>query len=92
MSLKYPGRIIPINCKFSDIGEILLNEKNISENSIDGAIIDCGTSSIQLDEAIRGFSLSKEGPLDMRMGSIKLVSCEFKYYCNFFLNIVVNLK
>lgn len=74
MSLKYQGRIIPLNCKFSDIGEILTRDKKLDYNSIDAALIDCGASSIQLDEANRGFSLSREGPLDMRMGSTKLVS------------------
>lgn len=66
LSRQYPSRVLPLFGKFSDLPE-LFKEHNISQNSIDSIIFDFGCSSMQFDEANRGFSVSKNGPLDMRM-------------------------
>ena len=60
--------MVALNGRFSQLGN-LLSERGVSEGSIDAALIDCGVSSIQFDTAERGFSISKDGPLDMRMAS-----------------------
>ncbi|KND02711.1 S-adenosyl-methyltransferase MraW [Spizellomyces punctatus DAOM BR117] len=68
-SAAYRDRIIPIQGKFGDLVSLLQHNVNLHGPCLDGILFDIGVSSNQLDEAGRGFSFKKDGPLDMRMAS-----------------------
>jgi 16S rRNA (cytosine1402-N4)-methyltransferase len=57
------GRLDLVEDRFSNL-DAVLGEGNLA----DGIVFDLGVSSMQIDEAARGFSFRLDGPLDMRMG------------------------
>lgn len=59
---QYDGRLTLHQGKFGDLLDL------VDEQSLDGFVIDIGVSSMQIDQADRGFSFLRDGPLDMRMG------------------------
>jgi len=58
------GRLTLVEDRFSHLAEVCAAE---GVAAVDGVVMDVGVSSMQLDQASRGFSFRLEGPLDMRM-------------------------
>jgi 16S rRNA (cytosine1402-N4)-methyltransferase len=59
------GRLTLVEDRFSNLAAVCAAQ---GSETVDGVVMDVGVSSMQLDEANRGFSFRLGGPLDMRMG------------------------
>jgi 16S rRNA (cytosine1402-N4)-methyltransferase len=63
---EFKGRFELLAGCFGDMVSLLAA---VGVTSVDGIALDIGVSSMQIDDAARGFSFAKDGPLDMRMSS-----------------------
>src|SRR5437588_10307 len=59
------GRLTLVEDRFSHLDDVCAAQ---GIDAVDGVVMDVGVSSMQLDQAERGFSFRLGGPLDMRMG------------------------
>ena len=64
-SMQSDGRLTLVEDRFSNLAEVCAAQ---GVAGVDGVVMDVGVSSMQLDQAERGFSFRLDGPLDMRMG------------------------
>ncbi|MGE3769962.1 MAG: 16S rRNA (cytosine(1402)-N(4))-methyltransferase RsmH [Bdellovibrionales bacterium] len=67
----YGSRFTIIPGKFGNLKDML---RGRGITAVDGVVLDLGISSPQIDDAARGFSFQKDGPLDMRMNPMEGMS------------------
>ena len=68
MEALFPGRLHLVESRFSALDQAVASVQGAG-CKVDGVVLDIGVSSMQIDEAERGFSFQKDGPLDMRMSA-----------------------
>ena len=66
LAREFPGHFLFLAARFSAMVATLAEA---GVNAVDAIVLDIGVSSMQFDEAVRGFSFQHDAPLDMRMSA-----------------------